>query len=132
MSQCQGMFQKKKTVSRQVLNLHRKETDFDSVKITTWLGPVRMSLRGNHRESISRCVPIEKSYHSAGFKPTRHKGNSFRFCYGNHLTKTSSDASLSNPYMSEYLGVFRQAKKLIAGRFLTFAVQEKQILILLR
>jgi hypothetical protein len=40
----------KKTMSfGKVSNLrHPRETDFDSVVITTWVRPVKMSLRRNH------------------------------------------------------------------------------------
>jgi hypothetical protein len=44
-----------------------RETDLDAEVVTTWIGPVRMSLQGNHHELMSRCVPLGKKLSCSRF-----------------------------------------------------------------
>jgi hypothetical protein len=54
-----------------------RETDFDSVAVTTWLRPVRQGCEETIHDWPSRCVSIEKNNRSAGFKPAEFKRNRF-------------------------------------------------------
>jgi hypothetical protein len=53
------------------------ETYLDAEVVTIWLGPVRMSLQGNHHELMSRCVPIGKEPSCSRFEPIQSKETDF-------------------------------------------------------
>jgi hypothetical protein len=121
---------RKINVIRQVLNLHNtRETDFDSDEVTTWLEPVRIHSRGIHHGSISRCVPIDKNCYAAGFEPPQYKETDF----DSDVVTTWLGAVKRRPEetIHESMPRYVPVKTTSFGRFLTYTVQGKQIVMLI-
>jgi len=84
----QGVFWWEKTIyCRKVSNLRQpRETDFDSVVITTWVRPVKMSIRRNHPWVNVKVVFDRKNLIPGKCKLVQR--NRFWFCWDNPLAKT--------------------------------------------
>jgi hypothetical protein len=88
---CNAYSDAKKTTScRKVSNLyHLRETDFDSVVITTWVRPVKMNLRRNYPWMNVNVVFDNKKLIAGMFRKCATNRNRFWFCCGNHLDNTT-------------------------------------------